>query len=148
MHRGTSDAKAIYESLAIEDIQLAADVMRPVYDRTGRRDGFVSLEVSPYLADDTDRTVTEARRLFEAVARPNVMIKVPATEPGIPAIRTLVKFVKKGRDCITEIKKSSLQEKINDLRQQRNAAQKAGQDDRSRELHEKMRKMQFSLSLD
>jgi len=59
-----------------------------------------------------------------------------------------VKFVKKGRDCITGIKKSSLEEKINDLRQQRNAAQKAGQDDRSRELHEMMRKMQFSLSLD
>jgi len=76
----------IYETLAIKDIQLAADVMRSVYDATGGRDGYVSLEVSPLLANDTTRTVAEARRLFQAVGRPNVMIKIPATAEGLPAI--------------------------------------------------------------
>jgi len=76
----------IYETLAIKDIQLAADVMRSVYDATGGRDGYVSLEVSPFLANDTPRTVAEARRLFQAVGRPNVMIKIPATAEGLPAI--------------------------------------------------------------
>ena len=80
----------IYESLAIEDIQMAADAMQPVYRRSGGRDGFVSLEVSPLLADDTAGTVEEARRLWEAVHRENVMIKVPATEAGIPAVKTLI----------------------------------------------------------
>ena len=81
---------ALYELLAIADIQSAADVLRPVYDATDRRDGFVSLEVSPYLALDTDATIAEARRLWRAVRRDNVMIKVPATEPGLPAIRRLL----------------------------------------------------------
>ncbi|MFN2227333.1 MAG: bifunctional transaldolase/phosoglucose isomerase, partial [Anaerolineae bacterium] len=80
----------IYEALAVDDIRAAADVLRPVYDRTGGADGYVSLEVSPHLAHDTGGTVTEARRLFAIIARPNVMIKVPATPEGIPAITTLI----------------------------------------------------------
>jgi transaldolase len=76
----------IYEALAIKDIQLAADVMRSVYAATGGRDGYVSLEVSPFLANDTPRTAAEARRLYQAVGRPNVMIKIPATAEGLPAI--------------------------------------------------------------
>ena len=80
----------IFEALAIDDIQRAADILRPVYDETGRVDGYVSLEVSPALARDTEGTVTEARRLFAALDRPNVMIKVPATPAGIPAIETLI----------------------------------------------------------
>jgi len=77
---------AIYETLAIKDIQMAADVLAPVYRSTGGRDGYVSLEVSPFLARDTERTTAEARRLFEAVGRPNLMIKIPATPEGLPAI--------------------------------------------------------------
>jgi transaldolase len=80
----------IYEALALEDIRRAADVLRPVYDRTGGLDGYVSLEVSPKLAHDTEGTVAEARRLFGTLGRPNVMIKVPATPAGIPAIETLI----------------------------------------------------------
>ncbi|MGH7087744.1 MAG: transaldolase family protein, partial [Stellaceae bacterium] len=80
----------LYELLAIADIQNAADVLRPVYDATGRRDGFVSLEVSPYLALDTAATIAEARRLWHAVRRDNVMVKVPATPAGLPAIRRLL----------------------------------------------------------
>src|SRR4051812_18037201 len=79
----------IYERLVIEDIRAAADVLRPVYDETGGADGFVSIEVSPHLANDTDGTIAEARRLKKDVGRPNVMIKVPATPAGIPAIETL-----------------------------------------------------------
>ena len=84
------DAKGIYEQLAIRDIQDAADVLRPVYDQTKRRDGYVSLEVSPYLAHKTQETIDEARRLWKAVGRDNVMIKVPGTPEGIPAIRELI----------------------------------------------------------
>ena len=80
----------IYEALAIRDIQMAADVLRPVYDETGGDDGYVSLEVSPELAHDTEGTIEEVRRLFQAVDRPNVMIKVPATAEGIPAVQTLI----------------------------------------------------------
>ena len=80
----------LFEALAVEDIQAAAAVLRPVYDATGGADGFVSLEVSPYLAMDTEGTVAEARRLWAKCARDNVMIKVPATAPGIPAIRALI----------------------------------------------------------
>ena len=87
---GDHDALDIYEALAIEDIQQAADLMRPVYDATGRVDGYVSLEVSPYLALRTDDTVAEARRLWAAVGRPNLMVKVPGTSAGAPAIRTLI----------------------------------------------------------
>jgi len=80
------DATQIYEKLAISDIQAAADAMRPVFDQSDGADGFISLEVSPLLAYDTDKTVAEAKRLFKAVNRPNVMIKIPGTEQGLPAI--------------------------------------------------------------
>ena len=80
----------IYEALVIEDIQRVADLLRPVYDRTKRIDGYVSLEVSPLLAHDTDNSIAQARRLWAALNRPNVMIKIPATPAGIPAIKTLI----------------------------------------------------------
>src|SRR5438552_14935095 len=80
-------AKEVFERLAVKDIQGAADVLRAVYDRTRARDGYVSLEVAPDLASDTAGTLEEARRLWKSVARPNVMIKVPATPAGLPAIR-------------------------------------------------------------
>jgi len=88
--KGGGAAQEIYERLAIEDIQHTADVLHSVYLRTERRDGYISFEVSPYLADDTKATLAEARRLHAAVARPNVMIKVPATPAGVPAIRQLI----------------------------------------------------------
>ena len=84
------DAKGIYEQLAIRDIQDAADALRRVYDQTKRRDGYVSLEVSPYLAHKTRETIDEAVRLWQAVGRENLMIKVPGTSEGIPAIRDLI----------------------------------------------------------
>jgi transaldolase len=83
------DAKAIYEALAIQDLRAAADLMRPVWEETDGRDGFVSLEVSPLLARDTQGTVEEGRRLWRALARPNVLIKVPGTPEGMPAIEEL-----------------------------------------------------------
>lgn len=85
-----TDVEKLYEPLAIEDIQMAADVLRPVYDGSGGADGFVSLEVSPHLAHDTDGTIAAAKRLRAAVGRPNVMIKVPATPAGLPAIEALI----------------------------------------------------------
>jgi transaldolase / glucose-6-phosphate isomerase len=85
-----AETGSLYEHLAIEDIQMAADILRRVYDETGGADGFVSLEVSPHLAHDTERTISEARRLRAAVDRPNVMIKVPATPEGIPAVEQLI----------------------------------------------------------
>jgi len=88
--RGDHDALDIYEALAIEDIQQACDLMRPVYEATGKVDGYVSLEVSPYLALHTDETVEEARRLWQAVGRENLMVKVPGTDKGVGAIRTLI----------------------------------------------------------
>src|SRR5262249_2128194 len=84
------DAKALYEEIAIRDVRDAADILRPVYDASTARDGYVSLEVSPALAHDTDGTLDEARRLWKTVARPNLMIKVPATPEGIPAIGRLI----------------------------------------------------------
>ncbi len=84
------DAKARYEQLAIRDIQDAADILRPVYQSTKCRDGYVSLEVSPYLARNTKATIEEARRLWKAVDRENVMIKVPGTREGIPAFQQLI----------------------------------------------------------
>jgi transaldolase / glucose-6-phosphate isomerase len=81
------DAKGRYEILAIRDIQDAADILRPVYDSSKRRDGYVSLEVSPYLARDTKGSLEEARRLWKAVGRENVMIKIPGTAEGLPAIQ-------------------------------------------------------------
>ncbi|MDQ7784719.1 MAG: bifunctional transaldolase/phosoglucose isomerase [Desulfomonilaceae bacterium] len=80
----------IYEALALDDIRKAADLLRPLYDETGGTDGFVSLEVSPHLARDTEATIAAARRLFSALERPNVMIKVPGTSEGVPAIETLI----------------------------------------------------------
>lgn len=84
------DTPAIYESLVVEDIRLAADVLWPVYEATGGRDGFVSLEVSPDLAHDAARTVEEARRLWGRVDKSNLMIKVPATAEGLPAVTQLL----------------------------------------------------------
>jgi transaldolase/glucose-6-phosphate isomerase len=87
---GDLDVMTLYERLAIADIQSAADVLRPVFEATKGADGYVSLEVSPYLAMSTEGTVAEAKRLWQAVGRDNVMIKVPATGPGLPAIRRLI----------------------------------------------------------
>jgi transaldolase/glucose-6-phosphate isomerase len=80
----------LFEELAVEDIQNAADVLRPIYDRLNGEDGFVSLEVSPYLAMDTKGTTVEARRLWKVVGRKNLMVKVPATPEGLPAIEELI----------------------------------------------------------
>lgn len=84
------DVESLFEHLAIKDIQNAADLLRPVYEATQHHDGYVSIEVSPYLAMSTAGTVAEAQRLWEAVGRENVMVKVPATEPGLTAIRQLI----------------------------------------------------------
>lgn len=84
------DATGRYEILAIRDIQDAADALRGVYDSSKRRDGYVSLEVSPYLANDTQNTLEEARRLWKAVNRENLMVKVPGTKEGIPAFQQLI----------------------------------------------------------
>jgi transaldolase / glucose-6-phosphate isomerase len=87
---GSRSLSAIYEHLVVADIADAADMLRPLYDKTAGRHGFVSLEVSPYLAMDTVGTIDEARRLWAAVGRENIFIKVPGTKPGIPAIRQLL----------------------------------------------------------
>jgi transaldolase len=80
-------AGALFEALAVEDVTGAADVFRPVFDRKGGNDGFVSIEVSPALARDTQASIAEARRLWRACDRPNVMVKIPGTPEGVPAIR-------------------------------------------------------------
>ncbi len=85
-----SDAAGIFELVAIDDVRDAADVLRSVYDSSDRADGFVSIEVNPLLAAKTDETITEARRLHAAIDRPNIMIKVPGTPEGVPAIRKLI----------------------------------------------------------
>ncbi len=90
LKNGDRSVTDLYEQLAIEDIQHAADVLRPVYDQLHGADGFVSLEVSPYLANDTKATIAEAERLWKSVDRKNLMIKVPATPEGLPAIRHLI----------------------------------------------------------
>ena len=87
--QGNLDERALFERVAVEDIRNAADVLRPVYEATRHRDGYVSIEVSPDLAMHTDATVEEARRLWHSVGRDNLMIKVPATTPGLAAIRQL-----------------------------------------------------------
>jgi transaldolase/glucose-6-phosphate isomerase len=84
------DAKGVYEKIAIRDVQDAADIFKGVYQQSKRRDGYVSLEVSPLLANDTQGTIDEARRLWKSVSRENVMIKVPGTKEGLPAIRQLL----------------------------------------------------------
>jgi len=88
--KGEWSTMEIYENLAIDDVQRAADLLRPVFERTGGEDGYISLEVNPELAYDTAGTTAEARRLFATLDRPNIMIKVPATEAGIPAVETLI----------------------------------------------------------
>ncbi len=88
--QGVEKPKDIFEHLAIQDIQLATDIFYPVYLRTEGRDGFISMEVSPHLANDTEATVEEARRLHKTICRDNLMVKVPATPEGIPAIRELI----------------------------------------------------------
>ena len=84
------EARRVYETLALQDIGRAADMLRPIYDRTNALDGYVSIEVSPTLAHDLDGTVNEARQLWAALNRPNIMVKVPATPEGIPAIAALI----------------------------------------------------------
>jgi transaldolase/glucose-6-phosphate isomerase len=84
------NAKSLYEKIAIRDVQDACDIFKPVYQTTRRRDGYVSLEVSPYLANDTKATMEEARRLWKTVGRENLMVKVPGTPEGVPAIRQLL----------------------------------------------------------
>jgi transaldolase len=113
-----SPSADVYETLVVEDIQGAADVLRPVYDESNRADGFASLEVSPRLAHDTDGTLQEARRLWKRLDRDNVMIKVPATKEGIPAIRQLLSeginvtlmFAKSAYDQVVDAYLSGLEE--------------------------------------
>ncbi|GIX28646.1 MAG: hypothetical protein KatS3mg123_2527 [Burkholderiales bacterium] len=90
LRQGLREPGELYEALAIADIRDAADVLHPVFEATGGRDGYVSLEVSPRLAHDTRATVGEAQRLWRRVDRPNLMLKVPATPAGLPAIETLI----------------------------------------------------------
>src|SRR6266704_33186 len=84
------DSPALFERIQVEDLRMAADELRPVYDRTDGDDGFVSIEVSPHLAYDTAQSISEARRLWAEVSRPNLMVKIPATSEGLPAIEQLV----------------------------------------------------------
>jgi transaldolase len=84
------NAGAIFDRLEIEDIQMTADVLRSAYEEAGGEDGFVSIEVAPQFAHDTIGSITEARRLWRAVNRPNIMVKIPATSEGIPAIEELI----------------------------------------------------------
>jgi transaldolase len=86
----SAPAEQVYETLALADVRAAADIFRPVYDASDAADGYVSLEVSPHLAQDTENTVAAARRLWAALDRPNVMIKVPGTTAGLAAIRELI----------------------------------------------------------
>jgi transaldolase len=87
---GKENVKEIYDALTIKDIQDACDILRPVFDESDGLDGFVSLEVSPYLARHTNETMAEARRLFKAVNRPNCLIKIPGTGEGVPAIEQML----------------------------------------------------------
>jgi len=88
--RQNPDAQKIYEELAVDDVRRVADLLHGVYETSGMRDGYVSMEVSPHLAYDTDATIAEAKRLWGCIDRPNLMIKVPATVAGLPAIRQLI----------------------------------------------------------
>jgi transaldolase len=88
--RGGQGLHEIYEQLVVTDIQEACDVLRPVYDATDGVDGYVSLEVSPYLAHDTAGTIREVRRLWHAAERPNLFIKIPGTSAGVPAIEAML----------------------------------------------------------
>jgi transaldolase len=116
------EAKAIYEALAIQDIQAAADLLRPVYDQTGRKDGYVSLEVSPAVAHDREATLEEARRLWRALARENVFIKVPATPEATAAIQQLLEeginvnitllFSRQAYDLVAEAHEAALEARL------------------------------------
>ena len=88
--REGKDVEEIYEALTIQDIQTACDVLRPLYDQSAGKHGYISYEVSPLLANDTDATIKAARRYWGRIGRPNVMIKVPSTPAGLPAIETLI----------------------------------------------------------
>src|SRR5205085_8443851 len=85
------DAGQVFNSLSVEDIQNTADLLRPIYDQSGGGDGFVSIEVSPLIASDTEATIAEARRLWQEVDRPNLMVKIPATPEGVPAIERSIR---------------------------------------------------------
>jgi transaldolase/glucose-6-phosphate isomerase len=88
--QGTTDPKQIFDALSIHDIQAAADLFRPIYDRTNGGDGYISIEVAPNFANDTRSTISEARRLHKLVDRPNIMVKIPATREGLPAIEEMI----------------------------------------------------------
>jgi transaldolase len=90
MAQAGKSIEEIYQSLTVKDVQMAADAFHPLYDESGGAHGFVSLEVNPHLAHDTEGTIREARQLWHALDRPNVFIKVPATKAGLPAIRHLI----------------------------------------------------------
>jgi transaldolase/glucose-6-phosphate isomerase len=90
LRKGIHDEKELFLGLAFEDISRAADRLWPVYQRSGGLDGFVSIEVSPDLADDTEKTIAEAKRLFSTLGKKNVLVKVPGTKPGLPAIENLI----------------------------------------------------------
>lgn len=83
----SKSAQTIYETLAMTDVRQVADLLRPIYERTEGQDGFVSIEVSPYLAQDTEGTLAEVRRFWHTINRPNLMVKIPSTRAGVPAIR-------------------------------------------------------------
>ena len=87
---GITDERDLFMSIAMEDVGAAADLLLPVYEKTGRLDGYVSIEVSPDLAHETDATIEEARKLFSTLGRPNILVKVPGTAAGIPAIEQLI----------------------------------------------------------
>jgi len=88
--KGGKNADQIFDAIAVEDIRAAADLFKPVFERTGGEDGYVSIEVGPAFAHQTDATVAEAKRLWKAVDRPNVMVKIPATLAGVPAIQQCI----------------------------------------------------------
>ena len=90
MAKAGSNAEDIFWQLAIEDIQAACDLFKPLYAQTAGADGYVSLEVSPYLVNDTEGTIAQAKHLWQTVNRPNLMVKIPATKAGIPAIRQVI----------------------------------------------------------
>ncbi len=90
LRRNDESPRALYNRLVIDDIQQAADVLRPVYDATDGHDGFVSVEVSPYLAHDTQGSIADARRLWQEIDRDNLMVKIPGTREGVPAIEQLI----------------------------------------------------------
>jgi transaldolase/glucose-6-phosphate isomerase len=122
---GETDPMKLFEGLAIPDIQQACDVLKKVYDKSGRGDGFVSLEVSPYRAKDTEGTIADARRYWKAVDRPNVMIKVPGSSEGIPAFQQLISeglninvtllFSNKAYEAVANAYLAGLEKKSGDL---------------------------------